>query len=131
MKSAKKVKQEKQVESRGVAAGVAFWGGGQQRGAAGDGRAGPAEAWLGAFQAEGPAWEKAAGGKVPACLRCSSRGRGLSWVVREEDQRAISWGQSCGPGRTWACMLDATEPSRVFLFSFVFLHVSVQSFISL
>ena len=76
--------------------------------------------------------ERPAVGKVPACSRCSGQGGGLSWAVREEDQRAINQGQSCGPGRTLACVLHAIELLKVSVCVLLyFLYGSIQSFISL
>ena len=92
---------------------MALLGGGQQhRGTAGGGQALQRPGREPSRQRE-QLGKRPAGGKVPACSRCSRQGGGLSWAVREEDQRAISQGQSCRPGRTQACVLHATELSRV------------------
>ena len=133
MKSVKKVRLEKQVESSGVGAGAALLGGGrQQRGAAGGGGQALQRPGREPSRQREQFRKRPAGGKVSVCPRCSGPGGGLSWAVTEEDQRAINQGQSCGPGRTQACVLHATELSRVSVCVLLhFLYVSIQSFISL
>ena len=112
---------------------MALLGGGQQnRGAAGGGGQALQRPGQEPSRQREQLRKRPAGGKVPACSRCSGQGGDLSWAVREEDQRAISQGQSCRPGRTQACVLHATELSRVSVCVLLyFLYVSIQSFISL
>ena len=88
---------------------MALLGGGQQnRGAAGGGGQALQRPGQEPSRQREQLRKRPAGGKVPACSRCSGQGGDLSWAVREEDQRAISQGQSCRPGRTQACVSKIT-----------------------